>query len=347
MSRKIFVNTRVLNFRMTGVQRYISEIMQRLIPKLEEIRPPRAIAGMRGHGWEQGVLPYRVGPDVLWSPANTGPLMLTRQVVTIHDVVPLDHPEWLNPRFAALHRWLIPRIARRAAHIITISEFTRRRILEHTGVIPEKVSVVYNGVDPRFRPQSEAEIDCMISELGLPSKRYVLTLGSIEPRKNLPRLLEAWARTLPHIADDIWLVVSGVPGRSLVYDQVRIPHIPERVCFIGYAPDECLPALYSGARAFAYVSLYEGFGLPPLEAMACGAPVITGNGTSLPEVVGDAGIMVDPENVEEIALALEKAITDDDLCRRMSERGLAHSQNYSWQKASDMTYKILSDIAAA
>ena len=347
MSRKIFVNTRVLNFRMTGVQRYISEILHRLIPKLEEIRPPRAISGMRGHGWEQGVLPYRVGQDVLWSPANTGPLMIARQVVTIHDVVPLDHPEWLNPRFAALHRWLIPRIARRAAHIITISEFTRRRILEHTGVIPEKVSVVYNGVDPRFRPQSEEEMDRVISALGLPGKRYVLTLGSIEPRKNLPRLLEAWARAFPHLPDDTWLVVSGAPGRSLVYEQVRISHVPERVCFIGHAPDEYLPALYSGARAFVYLSLYEGFGLPPLEAMACGAPVITGNATSLPEVVGQAGIMVDPQDVEEIALSLERVLTDDVLQRGMSERGLAHSQNYSWEKASDMTYKILSDIAAA
>jgi glycosyltransferase involved in cell wall biosynthesis len=347
MPRKIFVNTRVLNFRMTGVQRYIGEILQRLVPKLEEIRPPRAIAGMRGHGWEQGILPYRVGGDVLWSPANTGPLALMRQVVTIHDVVPLDHPEWLNPRFAALHRWLIPRIARRAAHVITISEFTRRRILEHTGVPPEKVSVIYNGVDSRFTPQSEEDIDRMIRELDLPSRSYVLTLGSIEPRKNLPRLLEAWARLLPRIPDETWLVVSGLPGRSQVYDRVRIKQVPDRVRFIGYAPDHCLPALYSGARAFAYLSLYEGFGLPLLEAMACGAPVITGNATSLPEVVGDAGILADPEDVQEISAALERILVDNDLRQRLSARGLARSKNYSWQKASHATYGILSEVAAA
>jgi glycosyltransferase involved in cell wall biosynthesis len=187
----------------------------------------------------------------------------------------------------------------------------------------------------------------MIHELALPSRSYVLALGSIEPRKNLPRLLEAWARVLPRIPDDTWLVVAGLPGRSQVYDRVRIKQIPERVRFIGYAPDEYLPALYSGARAFAYVSLYEGFGLPPLEAMACGTPVITGNATALPEVVGDAGILADPQSIHDIATAIERIVANDDLRQRLSALGLARSRNYSWQKASDATYRILSEVAAA
>ncbi len=347
MARRIFVNTRVLNLRMAGVQRYVAEMLKRLAPELEEIRPSRAGAGLPGHGWEQGVLPCLVGRQVLWSPANTGPLTVARQVVTIHDVVPLDHPEWLSPRFAALHRWLIPKLARRAARVIASSEFSRRRIIECTGIPADKVSAVPLAADPRFQPQPEAAIQAMIAAQRLPGRNYVLTVGAIEPRKNLPRLLEAWRRVLPRIDPDTWLVVSGEPGRSAVFRETCIENVPARVHFAGYVPDERLPALYTGARVFVYMSLYEGFGLPPLEAMACGTPVITGNRTSLPEVVGDGGLMVDPTDVRAIASALHMVLLDRESRRSLAERGLLRSKRFSWKTTSEMTLQILSEVAAA
>jgi glycosyltransferase involved in cell wall biosynthesis len=311
---------------------------------VEEIRPTRAIAGLPAHAWEQSVLPFSIRDAVLWSPTNTGPLAMSRQVVTIHDVVPLDHPEWLNPRFAVLHRWLIPRIVRRAAHVITVSEFTRQRLIHHTGLNPEKVSMVYNGVDPRFSPRPEKEIRHVSEVLSLPSRRYVLALGSIEPRKNLVRLVEAWGKLLHRLPGDIWLVITGAAGRSLVYKKVSLPSLP-RVHFTGHINDEHLPALYSGALVFVYPSVYEGFGLPPLEAMACGTPVVTGDRTSLPEVIGGAGLSVDPYNTDEIASALERLICSDDLRRFYSASGRERSQCFSWQKAGATTLRILSEIA--
>jgi glycosyltransferase involved in cell wall biosynthesis len=268
-------------------------------------------------------------------------------VVTVHDVVPLDHPEWLNPRFAMVHRWLLPRIVRRAAHVITVSQFTRSRLIEHTGIQPEKVSAVYNGADSRFCPQPPEAILAMRAELGLPGKRYVLALGSIEPRKNMSRLLDAWRRVVARLPDDLWLVIAGARGRALVYRPVLLNNIPARVHFTGHVPDRLIPALYSGATVFAYLSMYEGFGLPPLEAMACGVPVITGNRTSLPEVIGDGGTMVNPFDIDEIAAKLEQLVSDEELRRSLAARGLERSELFSWQKASDATLRILSEVAAS
>ena len=151
---RIVVNTRVLSHPTTGVERYLIELLARMRPDagLRKIAPRKAVGGIRGHAWEQLVLPVRVGGDLLFSPCNTGPLAVANQVLTIHDVAALDHPEWLNAKFALWYRWLTPRLARRVKHIITVSEFTRSRIIAHTGVAPEKITVIANGVDPRFRP---------------------------------------------------------------------------------------------------------------------------------------------------------------------------------------------------
>jgi len=343
--RPIFVNTRVLQLRTEGVRRFLTEMLRGLATAVREICPKEATAGVCGHLWEQSILPSVVGSGVLWSPTNTGPLAVSRQVVTIHDLVPLDHPEWLAPRFAMWHRWLVPRIARRAAHVITVSEFTRQRLIAHTGLDPEKISVVPNGVDPRFSPSSPEDVSKVCSSLELPSSRYVLAVGAIEPRKNLGRLLEAWNLALRRLPPDVWLVIVGSLGRQTVYKNVSFNHVPERVHFVGHATDADLPALYTGALAFAYVSLYEGFGLPPLEAMACGTPVITSDRTALPEVVGTAAIMVDPFETNQIGAAIENVVLDDELRLRLSKKGLQRSRGFSWKRASDETLRILSLVA--
>jgi Glycosyltransferase len=294
VSKSIVVNTRILQSHTTGVQRYLLELLARA-PEVERIAPLQVSAGMRGHAWEQLRLPGSCRGKLLWSPSNSGPLAVRNQVVTIHDMVPLDHPEWFNPRFTSWCRFLFPRLARRVKHVMVVSEFTRQRLIFHSGIEPEKVSVVHCGVDARFQPQSSEAIAAARAALQLPDSRYVLSVGSLEPRKNLGRLLLAWERLLPTMGADVWLVVAGARGKQLVFRDVpELERLPERVFLSGYVPDELLPALYAGAMAFVYPSVYEGFGFPPLEAMACGTPTLVGNRASIPEVVGNAALRVDP-----------------------------------------------------
>lgn len=341
------VNTRILSYPTTGVQRYLLELLQRMpAGGIRQIAPRDALSGARAHLWEQTVLPLRTRGQLLWSPSNTGPLAVSRQVVTIHDVVPIDHPEWLNAQFAAWYRFLTPKLARRVARVITDSEFTKSRLLETTGVSDDKVIVVPLGVDARFVPQDREQVESSIHKLGLPTSRYVLSLGSLEPRKNLGRLLRAWELIHRSLPEDVWLVVSGAKGKSLVFQDVpELEALPPRVFLTGHVPDELLPSLYAGAMAFGYLSVYEGFGLPPLEAMASGAPTLVGNRASLPEVVGDAAVQVDPFDIEAIADGLHRLIEDASLRAVLREKGPERAGQFNWDKTAEQTWRVLAEAA--
>ena len=341
------VNTRILSYPITGVQRYLLELLCR-IPSDHgrQIAPHYPLSGARAHLWEQTALPLRTRGHLLWSPSNTGPLAVSRQVVTIHDVVPIDHPEWLNPRFAAWYRFLTPKLARRVARVIADSEFTKARLLETTGVSDDKVIVIPSGVDARFVPQDKEQVESSIHKLKLPTSRYVLSLGSLEPRKNLGRLLHAWELIHRRLPEDVWLVVSGAKGKSLVFQDVpELEALPPRVFLTGHVPDELLPSLYAGAMAFAYLSVYEGFGLPPLEAMASGTPTLVGNRASLPEVVGDAAVQVDPFDIEAIADGLHRLIEDSSLRAVLREKGLERAGQFNWSKTAEQTWRVLEEAA--
>jgi glycosyltransferase involved in cell wall biosynthesis len=286
-------------------------------------------------------LPSAVGKRLLWSPNNTGPLAVTRQVCTIHDLIPLDRPEWFSRRFASWYAWLLPRLAKRVQHIIAISEYTKERVIDLLGVPSSRITVIPNGVDDRFFPRSEAEIETMRQTLGIDRDRYVLCVGSLEPRKNLARLLDAWRIAQNQVDEDIELVVAGARGNSRVFGSVAIEPVPARVHFTGYVPNEYLPALYSGALAMAYPSLYEGFGLPPLEAMACGTPVITSKGSSLPEVVGDCAQLVDPSKTESIAESLVRVLSNGTLRESMSSAGLERAARFTWDSTAKQTLEVL------
>jgi len=269
--------------------------------------------------------------------------MVERQVVTIHDITPLDHPEWLNPKFAKWYQFLIPRLARRVQRIITVSDFTKNRICEVTSVKSDKVVVIYNGVDERFRPKAVEEIIRTKDALGISDFRYILTVATIEPRKNLQRLIKAWETICANLPEDVWLMIVGAKGKDLVFRNASFNTLPPRVRMLGHVPDELLPALYSGALAFAYVSIYEGFGLPPLEAMACGTPVLTSNVTSLPEVVGDAALTVDPYDIEAIADGIRHLVEDDHLRENLSQKGIARAKLFSWDKTARLVWNVLEE----
>ena len=337
----IVANVRVLGSRPTGTQRYTSELLRLLSRRVEKLSPKRKLDGAKGHLWEQLVLPARAGRRLLWSPSNTGPVFLARQVVTIHDVAALDHPEWFSRRFAAWYRWLIPKLARRAQRIIAVSRFTKERIIEVTGVKPEKVAVVPNGVDSRFNPRSEGEIRQARQAIGIPSDRYVLSLGTLEPRKNLRTLLLAWEKLQKTLSENLWLVVAGMKGKTRIFEEASLGDISPRVLLTGHVEDEHLPALYSGAIAFVYPSLYEGFGLPPLEAMACGVPVVAANQTALPEVVGRAGIMVDPYDPDAIADGVRQIVAKEGLREDLIRCGQQRARQFTWARTAEMTWRVL------
>ncbi|HPU78519.1 MAG TPA: glycosyltransferase family 1 protein, partial [Thermosynergistes sp.] len=168
---------------------------------------------------------------------------------------------------------------------------------------------------------------------------------TIEPRKNLQRLLEAWCVICQKLPQDVWLVVAGAKGRESIFRDASFNDLPPKVYMAGHVPDEHLPALYSGALFFAYVSLYEGFGFPPLEAMACGTPVLTSNVTSIPEVVGDAALMVDPYDVEAIADGIKRLVEDSSLRAELSRRGIARAKMFTWDKTAELTWKVLEEAA--
>lgn len=337
----IILNCRTLGSNATGVQRYVAEIGGRLGSGVEAIKPKVVLQGMKGHLWEQLYLPWLIKDQLLFSPANVGPLAVANQVLTIHDLSVLDHPEWFSARYAGWYKWLLPRLIQKVRRVITVSDFSRERILRVADIAPESVVVIPNGVDPRFRLRSDGAASGL-NELALPTSRYILTLSSIEPRKNLRSLLHAWRLAQGTLPDDVWLVVAGGAGASRIFEGENLAeHVPPRTHFTGHVPDALVPSLYASALMFCYVSVYEGFGLPPLEAMASGVPVLTSNTTSLPEVVGDAGMLVNPLDVEQIADGIRRLASDSALRASLREKGLARARLFSWDETARRTKEVL------
>lgn len=340
----IVCNTRNLYGSMTGVQRYTTEIMDRLSP-IDVMRLAKPLHGIKGHLWEQMILPFQLDGRLLWSPSNTGPLSIEKQVVSIMDVSPLDHPEWSSKKFSTWYQFLIPRLIDRVRGVLTISEFSRQRILHYCPTASSKVHVTLLAADRRFRKVDDVVVSQTISQLGLPSSHYIVALGSLEPRKNIKALLQSWARIQDKLPDEVWLVLAGAKGKSLVFGDHSYHELPPRVYLTGHIADDQLPALYSGALGSVYLSFYEGFGLPPLEAMSCGTPVLVSNATSLPEVVGGAGLMVDPFDIEAIGEGLIRLVEDSSLRQDLRLRGLERSKQFSWDKAAHQTWQVLEDAA--
>jgi len=344
-SPPLVVNTRAVGAGLTGVQRYVNEICKRLPREVNTITPGRRLGGMAGHLWEQFMLPGLVGSRLLWSPCNSGPLSVTNQVLTVHDVATLDHPEWFNPRFAAWYRWLTPRLLRKVMRVIVGSEFIKSRLIEIFRLDQDRITVVRHGVGAEFHPRPQDEIESVHRTLRIPSARYVLSLCSLEPRKNLARLLAVWAAVIADLPSDVWLVLAGAKGSGSIFRDAGLGTIPPRVHLTGFVPDADLPALYAGALLLAYPSLYEGFGLPPLEAMACGTAVIVGDCPALRELVADAAVLVDPQDSRAIGVALRELIESAESRARFSQLGLMRAGVFTWERCADKTFATLEAAA--
>ncbi len=327
------------------MQRYAAELVRRFGESATLVFPHAPLKGIQGHLWEQTVLPLRTGRRLLWSPNNTGPLSVEHQVCTIHDLIPLEHPEWFTPQFVRMNKILITLLARKVKHIIAISQHTKTRIQELLGVASHRITVIPNGVDPAFGNVSSQDTAAHLSTFKLSAGRYILCVGSLEPRKNLGTLLKAWDLVRERLPADLELVIAGGSGSASVFaEQPKVP-IPDKVHFLGYVPEGALPALYAGAAAFVYPSLSEGFGLPPLEAMAAGTPVITSATSAIPEITADAALLIDPRSPSEIASAIERLVASPSLCDEMRSLGKLRAQDFSWDKCSSATLKILEQYA--
>ncbi|MDX6540374.1 MAG: hypothetical protein QOI71_1984 [Gaiellales bacterium] len=253
-------------------------------------------------------------------------------IVTVHDLSFARAPELFSRRDRRL-LGLVRGSVRRAARVIAVSEFTRRDLCEVYGVDPGKVVAIPNGVSGRFRPVEGAK-EQVRRRFGI-DRRYVLCVGALQPRKNVPLVIEAYARVVGS-GTDCELVVAGGDrgGRLDVLDAILRTRLTGRVHLVGRVEDDELAALYSAARALVFPSLYEGFGLPALEAMACGTPVIASNTTGLAEAVGDAALTVDPRSAEEVAEALRRVLGDDALRSQLVAAGLARAAEFTWGRAA-------------
>jgi glycosyltransferase involved in cell wall biosynthesis len=345
-SSTVFINMRSQAAGLRGVQRYTIELRQRLGSRLREVAPSKPLLGVKGHLWEQGVLPSLVRRGCLWSPANTGPLSIENQVLTIHDVAPLEHPEWFNAKFVAWYRWLTPILSRRVRKIITVSQFSKERLLQVARIDESKVVIIPEGVDGRFNPQSPDEVNSVRAELNLPSVYYLLSVGALEPRKNLRSLLAAWSLCLERLPKEVWLVIAGPKAPANVFADLNLDQPPPRVHFTGFVADTSLPPLYSGALALVYLSVYEGFGLPALEAMAAGTTPIVANNSSLPEVVGGCGIVVDPYDLEAITAAIVRVVEDASFRLSCESRAAERSKIFNWDRSADLTWTVLAEANA-
>jgi len=370
---KIGINAQILRDAGTGVARYASNVVR----ALDRIHTRHSVtvfsgaselAGELSHSqlaltsswidtavkrilWEQLVLPLKTGLcdlDLMYYPDHTAPLFLksAKTVLTIHDLAPLAAPETHGWGRRTYKSSTIRRSVARADKIVTVSFSTYRECLRYFDEDPEKFVVIHGGVDPSLkRTTDKKQRSSVRNRFGI-SKPFILYVGTLESRKNIVRLIEAFALLKKHYGIRHQLVLVGGKGHG--YDEIL--HSRERcqykenIVLTNYVETEVLPVLYSTADVFVYPSLYEGFGFPPLEAMACGCPAVVSNATSLPEVVGDAALQVDPLDVEGLASALASVLTKRSLSQELVRKGFERVKMFSWDRTAKELMNVFESL---
>jgi glycosyltransferase involved in cell wall biosynthesis len=377
---RIGIDAHFASYELRGIGKYVMQLVSRLIetdksneyviygdpemfPKSRACSKVRFRnpAGLPYPLWEQLVLPLWVHQDrleVLHCPANTAPAALPRHiklVITIHDVMYLLPSGVLSaskvPRqqFGRLYRrMVVPRVVGRADCIIAVSEFSKQEIVEYLGIVPGRIRVIHEGIDPHFG--SLASVTTLPSnDIGGDSleSTFILALGADDPRKNTMAVIRAYAsrwREFPHQEK---LAIVGLRDwrSSAAYGLVRQLGLAQRVLFAGYVPEKSLAWLYTSSRCFLYPTLYEGFGFPVLEAMACGTPVIASDRTSVSEIAGDAAILVDPSSEAAIGNALVRLLGDEPLRHQLIQQGRARAQKFDWQDTVQKTQGVYAELS--
>jgi glycosyltransferase involved in cell wall biosynthesis len=348
------------SYRSAGISWYIQNLLRHLPDADPEIRYTTYLGEKRYTGapelhlqlsrlpthhptvrilWEQAIQPWalrRDGVDLLHGLALIGPMASSCPfVVTVHDLSFLYYPENFQT-LKRLYLQLFTRMSvRRARRVIAISENTKRDLVQQYAISATQVDMIHYGLDPIFRSLPAAQVAEFRVKKGLPA-RFILFVGTLEPRKNVARLIEAYAG-LPHDRPPLMLIGGKGWLYEDIYARVEALGLGDSVHFVGYVPAKELPLWYNAADLFVYPSLYEGFGLPPLEAMACGTPVVTSTVSSLPEVAGQAGLLVEPTDIRALTAAMEQVLTDTAMQEEMQATGLIQARTFSWEKAAQRT----------
>jgi glycosyltransferase involved in cell wall biosynthesis len=296
--------------------------------------------------WEQLYLPVLLAKDdidVFHAPGYIMPLLTTvPSVVTIHDTIAMQYPEYCLRSNLLHYRMFLPPTVARARRIITTTEYSKRDIVATLGAAADTIDVIPLGVHHSFAPvEDESLVNEVVNRYGLPA-RIILFVGNLEPKKNIARIIDAFDALRTRVNVPHALVIVGRKGwlyKRLVR-KVRSLGLERRVIFLGNVPLPDLVLLYNAADVFVFPSLYEGFGIPPLEAMACGTPVVASNAASLPEVVGDAAITVDPRDTRGIGEAVYAVVTDDGLRRSLREKGLKRARPFTWERTARKTVEV-------
>ncbi|MCB9438313.1 MAG: glycosyltransferase family 4 protein [Anaerolineales bacterium] len=358
--------SRTTRRQRTGTENYALQLLRHLAA-LENLHhytlyfrdePPRDLFPSHPN-WTQRVIPWRrmwthlrfaeelwrTRPDVTFVPAHTLPRHFPgKAVVTIHDLGYLHFPDAHPLKERRYLDWSTAFSARRATLVLADSQATQADLVKHYQIPAEKIRVVYPGVDDSLRPVTDPQqLAHVRAKYGL-NERYLFFLGTLQPRKNIERLVKAYARWwLRSNTTDVQLVLSGNAG--WLYQEAWTANI-EGVHLTGYVADEDVAALYSGAIALVFPSLYEGFGFPVLEAMRCGTPVICSNTSSLPELVGDAALLVDPTSTDDIATAIGRLVKDDALRQDLITKGYQQAAQFTWQRTAEQTLAVLEEALA-
>ena len=367
---KIAIDARLLQGKFTGDRTYWRGLIRGLsrlnsddeyvlytYPSMSDVDSSEAcglavrpVPAMSWRSWSLWAFPRALGKDgvdVAHVQYSIPPFAPCPVITSVHDI----SFKTCSQYFRFKDRFLLDRGfrygARYAVRVLALSEYTKREIIDYYGVAPEKIEVVYPGVDEQFRLLDKAGSKALVREKYSVDKPFVITVGVVPARKNIPRLLRAFAQSRKALASEHKLVIVGKPGaeEKSLSDLAETLGLSEDVIFAGYVPQEDLPSLYSAADLCVYPSLYEGFGLPALEAMACGVPVITGNRSSLPEAVGDAGITVDPVDCGALADAISSVLSSVSRQAEMSAKGLDRAGKFSWDDTARRVAALYREVA--
>jgi glycosyltransferase involved in cell wall biosynthesis len=329
---------------------YLSKLLT--FNNLKDIKTPRLNMLPLAKGIQKMILmPLKINQqklDVVHDTYHFGPFFLlnrpTRRVLTVHDLTPLILPEFHKRSRTFLHKVIFYKILKDSDHIITVSENTKNDLINKFKIPEDKIRVIPLAANENFKQIDESKIFSTTTKYNI-NCPFILYVGTLEPRKNIPNLLNAYYK-LKKQGINHKLVIAGGKGWKYkeIFETIEKLNLQKDVIFTGYVPDEDLPGLYNAAELFVYPSLYEGFGLPPLEAMQCGTPVITSNTSSLPEVVGAAGITVNPYDVDELANKMYEVLTNEDLRKEMSKKGLERAKLFSWKKCAEEHLKVYEEV---